>query len=271
MWIILGASLGGLARDFAIGLLNRSASRPVYLYVHNISWVSASKNSWLFHWIFGVNACYIVLTENIRQTLVKSGLRSRVLRNTLTSSELTGVTVTRKAKRLLWVSAVTVEKGFDTAYAAFLLLKHEDPEWMFDVYGKGLSPENYSQAAFRGLVSGESKAAAFAAGGVFLLPSCYVNETQPLCLIEALSVGMPVVASDIGGIPEVVGESASAAGIVLRNPTPSSVASAVKQALSGEVEFGEAGKIRYAELFSADAFDRSLEVLMGHEPRAIVV
>ena len=41
---------------------------------------------------------------------------------------------------------------------------------------------------------------------IFVFPSCY-EEAFGLVLIEAMSLGIPVVATDIGAIPEVLGES----------------------------------------------------------------
>ena len=95
-----------------------------------------------------------------------------------------------------------------------------------------------------------------------LLPSRYINETQPLCLLEAMSVGLPVVASRIGGIPEIVGEGASAAGVCLQAPTADTLSDAV-QAVHAQSEHNAAmARARYEALFSPQAFDRGLAAIM---------
>lgn len=57
-------------------------------------------------------------------------------------------------------------------------------------------------ADFRGWVDGEAKDRMFCGSDVMLLPSYF--EGLPICLLEAMTYGMPVVATRVGGIPEIV-------------------------------------------------------------------
>jgi glycosyltransferase involved in cell wall biosynthesis len=60
---------------------------------------------------------------------------------------------------------------------------------------------------FIGAVQGESKAHFFNSLDVFVLPTNYPLECMPLVLIEAASVGLPIISSLIGGIPDIVNNS----------------------------------------------------------------
>ena len=60
---------------------------------------------------------------------------------------------------------------------------------------------------FTGWVGPSGKRALLEHAAVFALPS--YEEALPVSLIEAMSAGVPVVASPVGGIPEVVAEGAS--------------------------------------------------------------
>lgn len=58
---------------------------------------------------------------------------------------------------------------------------------------------------FLGVLSGADKEAAFANADVFCFPSHYPAESFGVVLIEAMSHGLPIVATDWQGIPEVTG------------------------------------------------------------------
>jgi glycosyltransferase involved in cell wall biosynthesis len=64
---------------------------------------------------------------------------------------------------------------------------------------------------------------ALAAMDVFVLPS--LNEGQGRAVVEAMAAGIPVVASDVGGLPEVLDEGA--AGILVPPASPAALAAAV--------------------------------------------
>lgn len=58
------------------------------------------------------------------------------------------------------------------------------------------------RVAFPGFLRGEALAAAFASADVFLMPS--TTETLGFVVLEAMSSGLPVVAAEAGGIPDLV-------------------------------------------------------------------
>ncbi|MGQ0547461.1 MAG: glycosyltransferase family 4 protein, partial [Betaproteobacteria bacterium] len=59
---------------------------------------------------------------------------------------------------------------------------------------------------FTGWVGPSGKRALLEAAAVFALPS--YDEAMPVSLLEAMSAGVPIVASPVGGIPEVVADGA---------------------------------------------------------------
>ena len=65
---------------------------------------------------------------------------------------------------------------------------------------------SYSSASIsiNGPVSGEKKYEAISQSNCLVLPSW--NEGQPIILLEAMSLGIPVIASKVGLIPELLGE-----------------------------------------------------------------
>lgn len=60
------------------------------------------------------------------------------------------------------------------------------------------------RVSYLGPVHGAEKARLFAGSDLFALPSYYAHEALPLVVIEAMMHGLPVVATNIGALPEIV-------------------------------------------------------------------
>jgi glycosyltransferase involved in cell wall biosynthesis len=90
---------------------------------------------------------------------------------------------------------------------------------------------------------------------VFVLPSW--AEGMPIVLLEAMAAGRPVVATPVGGTPEVVvhGET----GLLVPPRDPAALAAALRELLADpdrRARFGQAGRRRVEERFSEEAMTR---------------
>lgn len=86
---------------------------------------------------------------------------------------------------------------------------------------------------------------------IFALPS--LTEGTPNSIIEAMSLGLPIVASEVGGIPDVVHPDG---GILVSPNDPKALARAfVRLAEDTDLrrEMGSAARARYEKLFSPEA------------------
>src|SRR5690606_18209745 len=68
------------------------------------------------------------------------------------------------------------------------------------------------EVEFPGWVEGEAKELMFAHAGIYALPS--YMEALPRGILEAMAAGLPIVASRIGGIPDVIEDGVN--GILIR-------------------------------------------------------
>lgn len=82
---------------------------------------------------------------------------------------------------------------------------------------------------------------------VFVQPS--LSEGLGMAVVEAMMAGVPVVASSVGGIGEVVGPH----GILVSPGDPEALAHGLLQALSTDGEAARAGQERVNRLMSTDA------------------
>jgi len=96
---------------------------------------------------------------------------------------------------------------------------------------------------------------------VFVLPSLF-GEGLPMVVIEAMSVGIPVVASRVEGIPEVIG--AEGAGIVVEPNDPASLAAGLASLVSRQVsarEISVAAHRRQAQHYSDVAMAKAVSAV----------
>jgi glycosyltransferase involved in cell wall biosynthesis len=85
---------------------------------------------------------------------------------------------------------------------------------------------------------------------LFVLPSLF-GEGLPMVVLEAMSAGLPVVASAVSGVPEAVRDGIE--GLLVEPANPAALAAAIGRFVSREVSWNELGSgalLRHAEHFS---------------------
>ena len=60
------------------------------------------------------------------------------------------------------------------------------------------------RAAWHGPVTGDAKWSALRAGQIFVFPSYSEREAFPLAVLEAMGAGLPIVATDVGGVSDAL-------------------------------------------------------------------
>jgi glycosyltransferase involved in cell wall biosynthesis len=97
-----------------------------------------------------------------------------------------------------------------------------------------------------------------------VLPS--TREAQGISLLEAMARGVPVVASAVGGIPEVVTDGVD--GRLVPPGDSDALADAIVELLRDDelrLRLGEAGRRTVVDQFSIDAQVRSIEAVYDEE------
>jgi glycosyltransferase involved in cell wall biosynthesis len=265
--------------DMALGLLaGRLARVPVRLLtVHDESlyrrrrdrWARRVSVRWLATKVVAVSSAVAADLQN-RERIAAT--RVEVVVNGVDDSFLESA---RSAdadspRRLLTVARLAPEKGVDLLLSAFALLADEIDDLQLDVVGDGpVRDQLRSRARLLGIEGGvrfhgqvERVGPFYRGAEVFVLPSR--SEGLGIAAIEAMAASLPVVASAVGGLPEVVVDGET--GLLVRSRAPESggqgpdsadLAAAVAHLLQDPGlarAMGRAGRARYEERFTARAF-----------------
>jgi glycosyltransferase involved in cell wall biosynthesis len=174
--------------------------------------------------------------------------------------------------RLLCVGRVAPNKSIELALMALLVLRaHHDPDFTLQVVGRSVVPA-YSRAlerftdelgirdavSFRGGVSDSDLVAAMRGSDVLIMGSRHEGFGVPV--IEAMTMGLPVVANREGALPEIVGD----AGLLVDATDPYALAEATARAASDGAlrrTLADAGLRRVQELDLPTAGDRAVDLI----------
>ncbi len=265
----------------AVRLVARTVRpRPALVYTEHNRWPRhARATRWANRLTFRLDDAQLSVSEDVRAE-IPAGLRDRV-EPLVHGTDLSGAraaTAGRDAARAALgvgpddvvvgiVANFRKEKAYDVWLRAADLALPRHAALRFVSVGQGpLEAEMRALAASLDLGDRvqllgyrDDPLAVTAAFDVFTLTSDH--EGLPVSLMDAMAMGLPVVATDVGGIPQAVGDSGAAVLVPPRRPdllADAYVALAGDAALRGEM--GAAAKARSAA-FDVVAATRRLEAI----------
>lgn len=262
--IVNGQSLMGTFIDLLASQISLLLGRKVFWYFHNASWRRfAALPAWMWFG-FSKKIHVVALTETIADNFIKKGYRASVLNNRIEHEfeKLAEPLPQNPPRRLIWMGFLSNAKGLDVALATFRILHAQDAAWRFDLYGSTAEanphdPDNNINC--HGFISGAAKVNAFCQGGVFILPSRYKNETQPVSIIEALCCGIPVAATNIGGVAGMINDGSEKAGELISDGNAEDNAKIIAKIMADYPAYSDSAKSIYAKKYSAGRFQKTVE------------
>ncbi len=176
----------------------------------------------------------------------------------------------RRADELLFVGFRKPGKGIDLLLDAFARAYARRPSLRLRLVGGSGSSEDerawHVRLAVLGIADAVSVepetdragvAAAMARASIFVHPSS--RETFGVVAAEALAAGLPVVAVDSGGVPEILGPDPTAHGRIVPKGDPEALAAAILDVLDRRAEFQPEALRRWAvDGFGPDAIAGAL-------------
>ncbi len=188
-------------------------------------------------------ATYIVpvsraASDDVRDIYHQSEQKLRIFLNSVADPVQHGTAPVAATGRAVCIARFFPSKGQDVLIRAIRILKADHPDVHAEFLGDGPSKEAYTQLArelgvtdqcqFSGAVSHDEVLNRMRTATVTVLPSR--NDNCPLVIIESLAVGTPVVASRVGGIPEVVRDGID--GFLVPPDDPQALAARLNNVLS---------------------------------------
>ncbi len=172
-----------------------------------------------------------------------------------------------KALEILMVSRLSKKKGHLEAVAALAGLPEDVPDWRLSIVGSG--PEEASirthlrekglaeKVSFRGNLPIEEVRQLMADSDILLHPSLTPEDGDregiPNALMEGQAIGLPVVSTRHGGIPELVIDGET--GLLVGEYETAALTDAIRQLLVSKerrLQLGAAGRERIVREFSLD-------------------
>ena len=205
------------------------------------------------------------------------GQKVRVIPNGVDASAFPPRTYSARPRRIAVVACLREEKRIDVLLAAapHILTRYPDAEFL--IAGEGECRQALMDQVRALSIAGrvaflghrDDVAEVLGMSDVFVLPSR--SEALPNSVMEAMASGLPVVASAVGGIPELVLDGRT--GRLVPAGDPDALASAILELLDAPdrlAEFGRAGRQRMEQSFSFDRMVNQFEELYTTELHARV-
>jgi glycosyltransferase involved in cell wall biosynthesis len=282
-----GRKLASLVRDEQFSIIHahtprslmvadqaaRLAKVPLVYHVHSPAgrdstrWFRNMANAWLERHAAHRASRLIAVSPSVRRYMIEQGfLASHVIcvPNGVPTIEVRPRAATPKTWTLGMSALFRPRKGIEILLEAIKLVRQGGNDVRLRAIGPFETPAY--EAEVRALVArlgvGDAItwtgfvtniAAELAQIDALVLPSLF-GEGLPMVVLEAMAAGVPVIASDVEGVPEAIVDRKD--GLLVQPGDAASLAAAIDELTSGLVDYpalSRNARARHAERFSAEA------------------
>jgi glycosyltransferase involved in cell wall biosynthesis len=267
------ASRGSFWRKSLVCALARARSIPYVFHLHSGEFPGFYENecgslgkAWIRHTLRGASAV-IVLTESWRKTLdhIVPEARTVVVPNGIPTPS--GTTENDASNTVLFLGRLRAKKGIFDLIDAIPAVLARCPDAHFVLAGDGELDRARERiealgvadsVTLTGWIDGEQKDRALASAAALVLPSYF--EGFPVCILEAMAHRVAVVASAVGGIPDVLDQGSC--GRLIAPGAPNEISDSISELLlDREVRHKLVGAAyrRYVQTYSLNRVINLLE------------
>lgn len=283
VYITIGQTFFGVVKYAPFMITAFLLKKPYFLHLHgnylgHTYQTLSGKKKKLFKWLIGHAQGGIVLSEslkpNFQQLLPEKKIQ--IVEN-FASEALFHTDLSQKQFQqlhLLFLSNMYLEKGIVDFLDVLLMLQQANIPFKasiggnFEVSSKHIVLQKMQEIdeksiEYHGFVSGSQKQELLLKANVFVLPTYYKIEGQPISIIEALATGNIIVTTQQGGIPDIITEKQ---GFFVEKKNPVSLFETlqyISQNLPRLSSLREENRQYAQQRFSEDRFGENLLKIFG--------
>jgi len=207
--------MGGLKTLFSIICFRLFDSGKVILHIHrgdfNLWYSKSLSNRLLANLVIKLSEKIIVLSEIQKIAFNKIFAKPVFVLHNTVEYEFDNALNEKKNNQFIYISNYLYEKGIFDLMEVFSKLLATYPDITLHTYGAFPTEEikekimryHNRNISIREVITGKEKFSVIERADCLILPS--FNEGEPLVLLEAMSVGTPVISTNVGLIPEMLG------------------------------------------------------------------
>lgn len=263
------ASRGSFYRKAMLAMFAFALRRPVALHIHSGEFEHFYANEcgplrrWLVRHVLKNCDTVVVLTEGWRRRLAQIAPTARLttIAYTIPIPATVAPPAGRRPSRVVFLGRLRRSKGVFDLLRAAARAREQMPELELVCAGDIDPRERVELEAevdrldlartvrFPGWVSGADKLDLLRSSRALVLPSH--AEGLPLCVLEAMAHGVPVVGTRVGGIPEAIRHGVD--GLIVERGDVAALADALVEVLGDEqasLRMGLAARARCEELYA---------------------
>jgi glycosyltransferase involved in cell wall biosynthesis len=267
------ASRASFWRKCGVFFMARAARRPYLLHLHGGEFMQfyekecGRRAQRFIRSTLRQAALVVVLSEQWRERLQRicPEAKIEVLPNGVALPDISQRRLEERP-RIVFLGNMSRGKGIYDLLHAFALIAERFPEARLICAGGGSIVQARSMAArfdltgridFPGWLDAEQKRRLLSTATLFVLPS--YAEGLPMALLEAMSWGLPVIATPVGGVPQVVQHQAN--GLLVAPGNIKELAAALATTLEQQALRERLGKAARTTIEERFCRDRSIEQL----------
>lgn len=273
----------GFLKDSPFVLMCKLFRKKIIIHQHNKG-MANDLERWPYRWLLPLcysNSKVILLSWYLYPDIEKLVKKDDVYicPNGISIQELKNLRVqsnnnNNKTPKLLFLSNLIKSKGVLVLLDALKILKEQGVTFICDFVGgesKDIDSKRFLEeveerglndmAFYHGKKFGDEKDSFFNQADLFVFPT--QNDCFPLVLLEAMSFHLPIVTTDIGGIPDIVEDGMT--GVIIKKQQKDCIeeklAAIIKTLIENPVlreQMGENGWQRLNNLYTTGIFERQL-------------